>query len=315
VLYIYIFDETDFLLLRENKGLIDRSHRTCKMAQESASDLTLVDDFYFSLLFDEEDQGEIFPVSDAKYAEGLQLQEGLMGDLITSQIANNGASSSSPTIQASFPAPNPEPEEATEEAGQSSHCFCDICVERKDNDQMFRNESCVHSFCSDCISKHVATKIQDGITVVSCPGLECKVVLELDDCRSVLPKDVTERWDEVLCRALFGSEMVFYCPFKDCSAMLVNDEEEGEVIRASECPFCHRLFCAQCSVPWHPGVECEEFQSLNESERGRDDLVLRELAHEKKWKRCPNCKYFVDRTEGCLHMTCRSVCFTIIFKT
>jgi len=52
------------------------------MAQESASDLMFVDDFYFSLLFDEEDEDEIFPVLDAKYAEGLQFQEGLMGDFI-----------------------------------------------------------------------------------------------------------------------------------------------------------------------------------------------------------------------------------------
>ncbi|XP_059456527.1 E3 ubiquitin-protein ligase RSL1-like [Corylus avellana] len=273
------------------------------MAQESTSDLIFVDDFYFSLLFDEEEE-EILPVSDAKYAEGLQFQEGVMSDLITSQMANTGASSS-PTIQAIHPTPNPEHEEATKEAGESSHCFCDICVERKDDDQMFRNEGCVHSFCSDCIIKHVSTKIQDGITVVSCPGLECEGVLEFDDCRPMLPKEVLERWDEELCRALFASEMMFYCPFKDCSAMLVNDNGGGDVIRESECPFCHRLFCAQCQVPWHPGVECEEFQILNESGRGRDDLMLRELAHEKKWKRCPNCKYFVEKTEGCLHMTCR----------
>jgi len=279
------------------------------MAQESAPDLTFVDDFYFTLFFDEEDQDEIFPVSDAKYAEGLQLQEVLMSYLITSQMANKGASSSAPTIQATPPAPNdPEPEAATKEAGESSNSFCDICVERKDSNQMFRNERCVHSFCSDCISKHVATKIQDGITVVSCPGLmECKGVLEIEDCRSMLPKDVMERWEEMLCRALFGSEMVCYCPFKGCSAMLVNDKEEGEVIRESECPFCHRLFCAQCYVPWHSGIECEEFQKLNENEREREDLMLRELAREKKWRRCPNCKYYVERSDGCLHMICRSV--------
>jgi E3 ubiquitin-protein ligase RNF144 len=279
------------------------------MAQESASDLMFVDDFYLSLFFDEE-ADEILSVSDAKYAEGLQFQEALMGDIITSQMASS-SSSSSPTIQAliSPPTPNPEAGESS-----SSSSFCDICVERKDDHQMFRNESCLHSFCSDCIGKHVSTKIQLGITTVSCPGLECRAVLKLDACRTMLPKDVMERWDEALCRALIASEMMFYCPFKDCSGMLVNGKEEGEVvIRESECPFCHRLFCAQCCVPWHPGIECEEFQRINENEREREDLMLRELARGNKWRRCPNCKYYVERTEGCLHMTCRSVCFTIIF--
>ena len=72
-------------------------------------------------------------------------------------------------------------------------------MERKDNDQMFKTESCVHSFCSDCIGKHVAKKIQESITVVTCPGLDCKGVIELDACRAVLPKDVLDRWDEALC--------------------------------------------------------------------------------------------------------------------
>lgn len=87
--------------------------------------------------------------------------------------------------------------------------------------------------------------------------------------------------------------------------MLVYENDGETVISESECPFCHRLFCAQCYVPWHPGVNCEEYQRLNVDERGREDLMVRELAKEKKWSRCPHCKYYVERTEGCPHMTCR----------
>ena len=86
-----------------------------------------------------------------------------------------------------------------EEAGESSYSFCEICLKRKDSDQIFKTESCVHSFCSVCIGKHVATKIQESITVVTCPGLDCKGVIELDACRAVLPKDVLDRWNEALC--------------------------------------------------------------------------------------------------------------------
>ena len=237
-----------------------------------------------------------------------------MGCVIDSRLVNKEASSSlqlpsSPKKQAILPTPEAE---LTKEAGESSHSFCEICVEMKDSDQMFKTESCVHSFCSDCIGKHVATKIQESITVVTCPGLDCKGVIELDDCRAMLPKDVLDRWDEALCEELFGSQR-FYCPYKDCSAMLLNDNEEGEAIRESECPFCHRLFCVQCSVVWHSGVDCEAFQRQNEDEKERDDLIFRELAKEKKWRRCPHCKYYVERTEGCLHMTCRSVLlFTVM---
>ncbi|CAK9134217.1 unnamed protein product [Ilex paraguariensis] len=119
----------------------------------------------------------------------------------------------------------------------------------------------------------------------------------------MIPNEVLARWDELLCESLILAAQKFYCPFKDCSALLVNDTDG--VIRESECPICRRLFCAQCSVPWHSGIGCEEFQRLNEDERGREDLMVRELARDRNWMRCPCCKFYMEKNEGCLHMTCR----------
>ncbi|XP_059644424.1 E3 ubiquitin-protein ligase RSL1-like [Cornus florida] len=190
------------------------------------------------------------------------------------------------------------------EVGESSHSFCEICLEQKESDDMFRNRTCQHSFCSDCTSKHIAAKIEENNRFVMCPGLYCQAVLELNDCMAIIGREVAERWNEMLCESMILAEERFYCPFRDCSALLVNDGF-GEAIRESECPVCRRLFCAQCYIPWHPGVECEEYQRLNEDERGREDLMVRELAREKKWMKCPHCNYYVEKTDGCLHMTCR----------
>ncbi|KAJ6934409.1 hypothetical protein NC651_009438 [Populus alba x Populus x berolinensis] len=282
------------------------------MAQEriSSFDLDFVDDFYFSALFDEEQEGggggEIFEVSDDRYAEELQFQEALMGSVIVSQMKNNGPSSMMIKGTPVLPRISDQPvhtEIIQSGAAESSLSFCEICVERKENDQMFKTESCVHSFCNDCISRHVAAKVQYGARVVTCPGLNCRAVLDLDTCRPILTRVVIDLWEDALCEEVIDASQRFYCPFKDCSALLIDDNED-EAIRESECPVCHRLFCAQCSVPWHSGIECEEFQRLNEDERGREDLMLRELAKDKKWSRCPQCKFYVERTEGCPHMIC-----------
>ncbi|OMO94633.1 Zinc finger, C6HC-type [Corchorus olitorius] len=163
--------------------------------------------------------------------------------------------------------------------------ICEICVERKESDQMFTIQSCFHSYCFDCIGKHVVTRVEENITIIKCPGVNCKAVLELDVCRPVLPQVVIHRWEDALCQEFIDASRRFYCPFRDCSAPLLNDDG-GKVIRESECPFCHRLFCAQCFVPWHPGINCEDFQRLNEDERGREDLMVRDLAKEKNWARC-----------------------------
>ncbi|KAK7831255.1 putative disease resistance protein [Quercus suber] len=174
-----VFDEKEDVILPV-------SHE--KYAEELLFQEALMCSIYSSVAFDEEED-VILPVSDEKYAELLQFQEEALTLLPL-------LSSPTPTIQAILPTSEPGP---AKEAGESSYSFCEICVERKDSDQMFKTESCVHSFCSDCIGKHVATKIQESITVVTCPGLDCKGVIELDACGAVLPKDVLDRWDEALC--------------------------------------------------------------------------------------------------------------------
>ncbi|CAB4288084.1 unnamed protein product [Prunus armeniaca] len=87
--------------------------------------------------------------------------------------------------------------------------------------------------------------------------------------------------------------------------MLIIDDDGSEVVRQSQCPHCQRLFCAQCKVAWHAEMECWEFQELNDDERGREDIQLRNLANMEDWKRCPNCKFYVEKKTGCNFMKCR----------
>nr|GEV97123.1 zinc finger, C6HC-type [Tanacetum cinerariifolium] len=90
--------------------------------------------------------------------------------------------------------------------------------------------------------------------------------------RSLVPKEVLDRWDNALCESLIKGSEKFYCPFKDCSALLVDDG--GEAVTSSECPHCNRLFCARCKVSWHAGMDCEEYQSLIEKGKiARSDSV------------------------------------------
>ncbi|XP_062109157.1 E3 ubiquitin-protein ligase RSL1-like [Humulus lupulus] len=292
----------------------------------SAIDVAVVDDFYFSALFDEA-PAEVLPVSDAKYAEELQFQEALVSSaeatrnqttIVNPSFPSSSSSSASFLMSSATPSSMivkvqipmiGEDEDEEEEIGQSSQVYCEICAERKPTDEIFPNASCcAHTYCSDCIGRHVASKIQESLTVVACPGLDCRGVheLEIESCRSILPREVVESWDEALCQALLMECEKFYCPFKDCSAVLVREiGEEEEVIMESECPICHRLFCARCNVAWHSGVGCEEYERLNEDERGREDLMVTEMANEKKWKRCPRCKFYVEKIDGCLHISCR----------
>ncbi|RLM84751.1 hypothetical protein C2845_PM04G12980 [Panicum miliaceum] len=148
----------------------------------------------------------------------------------------------------------------------SSEFYCSICMETMYIGEFFPIAGCPHTFCISCLF---------------------------------------QRWGAALCDSSLG-ELKFYCPFKECSALLVDDPGHGEaVITNVECPHCCRMFCAQCKVPWHDDVTCTEFQSLGKDERGREDLMLRKVAQESKWQRCPKCKMYVERITGCVFIICR----------
>ncbi|PWA82754.1 Zinc finger, C6HC-type [Artemisia annua] len=182
--------------------------------------------------------------------------------------------------------------------------FCDICMDTKTDSEMFRNTKvCGHMFCFDCIRGHVAAKIQENITKVQCPDPDCKGVIGPEMCRYFVPKEVLDRWENALCESLILGTEKFYCPFKDCSALLVDDG--GQTVTSSECPNCNRLFCAQCKVTWHSGMSCSEFKSLKKGEKDPTDIMLMNLAKKKKWKRCPKCNFYVEKRSGCLHIACR----------
>ncbi|KAK8581413.1 hypothetical protein V6N13_144439 [Hibiscus sabdariffa] len=143
-------------------------------------------------------------------------------------------------------------ESSNSKANQGRPSFtCEICVEPKQENDLFNIKGCSHAYCTDCTIKYVAAKLQDKITAISCP---------------------VENWSQT-----------FYCPFKDCSVLLIDDG--GLVVKESECPNCRRLFCAQCKVPWHADIECGEFQRLHKDEREKEDIMLMNLAKKEKWAR------------------------------
>ncbi|KAF1864479.1 hypothetical protein Lal_00021902 [Lupinus albus] len=197
------------------------------------------------------------------------------------------------------------------EIGESSNSnntitpfLCHICTETKTLNDAFRVHNCSHSYCTDCVVMYVESKLQENVVKIRCPEPECELgLLELYGCRGILPKEVFDRWGDALCESMILENEKFYCPFKDCSALMVNDG--GELVKESECRNCRRRFCAQCRVSWHDGIDCDEFQKLNKDEREKEDILLMQLANNNKWRRCSKCRIFVEKVDGCMYIKCR----------
>ncbi|KAI3796897.1 hypothetical protein L1987_39584 [Smallanthus sonchifolius] len=184
------------------------------MASSSSSHLDHnVDDSYFLALHDDADG--IFPISDEKYAEELQLQEALISSslsLILSPIQNAST--------VSYASSSKQPSMTLSQVPHSPHSLCAICMDAKTASEMFQNTKvCAHLFCSDCIREYVAAKIKENVTAVRCPDPNCEGVIGPHDCGSIVPKQVLERWESILCESLIVGTQKFHCPFKDCSAI------------------------------------------------------------------------------------------------
>ncbi|KEH34164.1 zinc finger, C3HC4 type (RING finger) protein [Medicago truncatula] len=192
--------------------------------------------------------------------------------------------------------------------GESSRSLCGICFDLKTDSDMFKRKSCNHLFCVECISKYVVSQINNNVVKVTCPTPNCFVKFEPRHLKHILPREFIDRWELAVYESKIALDQKTYCPFKNCSVLLVNDNNRGVVLTSCECPSCHRLFCAQCKVPWHAEMNCQEFQDLKrpKKEQDLDDKFL-ELANRKKWQRCPNCSIYVKRSDGCVNVTSATI--------
>ncbi|KAL9224632.1 hypothetical protein vseg_000650 [Gypsophila vaccaria] len=135
---------------------------------------------------------------------------------------------------------------------------CDMCTNTKPKYKSMNIKGCTHFFCCECIETHVGSNLRDGATHVHCPVPHCSGTLDPEYCKDFVSNEIYNQWGQQLCESAIVDGQKYYCPFTDCSIMLVNDSAE-EVVMA-ECPYCHRMFCAVCRVVWHHGASCEEHQ-------------------------------------------------------
>lgn len=184
-------------------------------SNDAAADLTvLVDDFYFSVLShgrnDDDDaadgdDGELFPISDEKYASELQLQEVIMS---SSVAATTARSSSAPVIfigecSSSHAASSSFRLTSIPAAAATTLVFCKICMDAVPPSAAHRaSRGCDHAFCAACLAGYVSAKIQERIADVRCPEERCRGALDPELCQGILPREVFDRWGAALCEAM-----------------------------------------------------------------------------------------------------------------
>ena len=173
--------------------------------------------------------------------------------------------------------------------------YCLICYKRLTYKEYYdNNRICEHFFCDDCYYLYLKEKINNNINVdkITCPKGSCGNIIDDNFIEKKLIKDIPliEKYKKLKeRRQIIYNPNYQICPYPDCGSYAKKGNN-----KYVSCIHNGHKFCLICLKNWHGNESCQI--DHNESfEKWKDTY---------KVKRCPKCKYFIEKNDGCNHITC-----------
>ena len=172
---------------------------------------------------------------------------------------------------------------------------CLICEEPLKKEEIDNNIlECFHFFCDDCYFEYLKEKVNNNqIKKIKCLYKDCDTIL-YDNfivrklCRDM---DLCDKYKKLQKRSqLLLDPKVQLCPFPDCESYAKKEDDNNFVT----CIENKHQFCFNCLKGWHKNKKCDD----------KVDKSFENWRNSFKVKRCPKCKFFIEKNEGCNHITC-----------
>ncbi|KAF7353681.1 ATP-dependent RNA helicase DEAH12, chloroplastic [Mycena venus] len=194
-------------------------------------------------------------------------------------------------------------DESLEEAAGSiqrtmTGASCPICYDEISHPVTL---GCNHTYCMGCL-RHYLSTAADSFPL-TCLGNEatCETPIPIPTIEQFLPASQFHQLLEIsFLRHIERHPQEFkYCKTPDCN----------QVYRCSPiptpitCPSCFLTVCSSCDEEAHEGISCADKRL--QSDPGDQERRNDEWARARGVKRCPNCSVWIEKTEGCNHMTCK----------
>ena len=172
---------------------------------------------------------------------------------------------------------------------------CLVCDKKLTQEQKKDNLiKCNHMACNECYYEFLKEKINSNfIEGIKCLEKDCDAKLYDNFIQKKLFGDIPllEKYIKLdKKRQLMLNPNIQLCPSPDCDSYALKNGKNKYV----SCIKYRHKFCFNCLKAWHGDKECDN--SLDNSfKKWRDSNTVR---------RCPKCKYFIEKDEGCNHITC-----------
>ncbi|KAF2761103.1 hypothetical protein EJ05DRAFT_508309 [Pseudovirgaria hyperparasitica] len=185
-----------------------------------------------------------------------------------------------------IPAPTPVVERRVE---------CVVCLQDSSYPLKAAKLSCGHGQCHECLRRQFSLSVKDPQHMPPRCCTDEHIPLKYVD--RLFNDKFKMLWNQKYEE--YTTKNRVYCPYRDCGqwikpSNIKKDSTTGRMY--GKCGRCRQKMCVKCNGKFHTKRNCP-----------KDEETKRviEMAKEKGWQRCYNCKTMVELKEGCYHMTCR----------
>eukprot|EP00697_Spironema_sp_BW2_P016810 gnl/Spiro4/8242_TR4356_c0_g1_i1.p1 gnl/Spiro4/8242_TR4356_c0_g1~~gnl/Spiro4/8242_TR4356_c0_g1_i1.p1 ORF type:complete len:480 (-),score=184.53 gnl/Spiro4/8242_TR4356_c0_g1_i1:82-1488(-) len=163
--------------------------------------------------------------------------------------------------------------------------------------------ACGHFFCKECWQSYLEDKVRNSAVScihTTCLQFGCKQVVHEDIFREVLAAEDFARYSRFLSRAFVDDNpLVKWCPGAGCDKAIRSQRTNRTNTKCS----CGTIFCFSCLLEAHQPTECSDARKWMQKNADEGQTIEWAKCHDVK--RCPKCHEYIEKNEGCIHMTHR----------
>ena len=189
----------------------------------------------------------------------------------------------------------------------SNQNTCQICFDEFNNNSETYNLNCMHKFCKECIIEYLKEEINNSRVInLKCPIQECTDLFNEGNINELMDDTFKYKYSKFKQREKIKNDpSLVVCPIINCEGFAQKPkEEESETLIPKEqtnktkyklvCNYEHP-FCSACNQAWHGDSECQADKEIKDFATYSGFIV----------KKCPKCKAWTEKNEGCNHMNCK----------